>query len=73
MSSQSYAAVKCSYGTEAPFVVSRLSGRNLSQHWESSAAIAAAKLGGVRVVHGRDKGHWLPILVYNKGVRQCLS
>lgn len=62
--------VKRSYRTEAPFVVSVMSGNILSTHWNSASAIEAAKCNGIRVIHGRQNGYWKPILVYVKGVKQ---
>ena len=62
--------VKRSYRTEAPFVVSNLSGTVQSYHWHSGSAIEAAKVKGVRVIHGRQGGYWRPVLVFVKGVKQ---
>lgn len=58
------------YATEAPFVVSLPSGKVKSYHWCSTSAIKAAKEEGSRIVHGRHRGVWKPILHYIKGVRQ---
>ena len=62
--------VAVNFKTEAPFVVSTLGGKPKSYHWCSKSAIKAAKLEGERLVHGRHRGVWRPLLHYIKGVRQ---